>query len=240
MNTPYIVVDIETVPLPESERMWMKPDKSTFKPKRGAKKEETVDKQFAEELTKFKHGEGCGLSAITGQVAIIGTATHEGNEAAIFQTKKHREADILKMFWDMHHGILVDRARAPMLVGHNIKGFDLPFLIRRSWINKVPVPYGVVKDLHKFRSEFIFDTMSEWALGSKGDAYTSLVDICGAFGIPVKEGEINGANIADYWATKPKECVEYCMADVRATRDLFRLINMTELEPEVADEELPF
>ena len=62
---------------------------------------------------------------------------------------------------------------APLLCGHNISGYDIPFLIKRALKYNVPVPDIFKKSLMtKPWESFVLDTVNLWKFG--GNDYTSL------------------------------------------------------------------
>lgn len=65
------------------------------------------------------------------------------------------------------------------LVGHNIIGFDLPFIFQRCLVHGI-VARPLV-DLGEYRVRGVFDTMHHWWLGAKRNV--SLDDIAWALGI---------------------------------------------------------
>ena len=89
----------------------------------------------AEKLTEWV--EQAALSAVTGRVLAIGLREN-GKTTIICEDD---EAAMLRDFWAF---VAPDgRIRAP-LVGFKSNRFDVPFLVRRSWRNRVPVPGGIV------------------------------------------------------------------------------------------------
>src|ERR1043165_3585874 len=79
---------------------------------------------------------------------------HEGNEQA--------EAEALKGFLALMSDF--DSA-CDLLVGHNIIGFDLPFIFQRCLVNDINVKPFV--DLSEFNPQGVFDTMRGWWLGGR-------------------------------------------------------------------------
>ena len=65
------------------------------------------------------------------------------------------------------------------LVGHNILGFDLPFIFQRCLVHCISAKPLV--DLSEFRVRGVFDTMHHWWLGAK--RFVSLDDVAWALGI---------------------------------------------------------
>ena len=105
------------------------------------------------------------------------------------------------------------------IVGHNILGFDLPFIFQRCLVNNIRVRPFV--DLSEFHVRGVFDTMHHWWLGSK--RHVSLDDIAWALGIESsKTAEAEGSKVFEmYQADKLAEIREYNLNDVRVTRKVY-------------------
>jgi hypothetical protein len=105
------------------------------------------------------------------------------------------------------------------LVGHNILGFDLPFVFQRCLIHSIPVrPFINLADFHV---RGVFDTMHRWWLGAKRNI--SLDDIAWALGIASsKTAEVEGSKVFElYQAGRLAEIREYNLNDVRVTRKVY-------------------
>jgi hypothetical protein len=105
------------------------------------------------------------------------------------------------------------------LVGHNIIGFDLPFIFQRCLINDLRVRPFV--NLGEFHVRGVYDTMHAWWLGAK--RFVSLDDIAWALGIESsKTSEVEGSKVFDlYQAGKLAAIREYNLNDVRLTRKIY-------------------
>src|SRR5687767_798619 len=105
------------------------------------------------------------------------------------------------------------------IVGHNILGFDLPFIFQRCLVNNINVRPFI--DLSEFRVRGVFDTMHHWWLGSK--RFVSLDDIAWALGIESsKTAEAEGSKVFEMYQTdKLAEIREYNLNDVRLTRKVY-------------------
>jgi hypothetical protein len=105
------------------------------------------------------------------------------------------------------------------LVGHNIIGFDLPFIFQRCLVNGISAKPLV--DLGEYRVRGVFDTMHAWWLGAK--RFVSLDDIAWALGIESsKTATAEGSKVFElYQAGKLAEIREYNLNDVRVTRKVY-------------------
>ena len=105
------------------------------------------------------------------------------------------------------------------LVGHNIIGFDLPFIFQRSLAHGIPARPFV--NLAEYNVRGVFDTMHRWWLGAK--RHVSLDDIAWALGIESsKTADVEGSKVFDlYQAGKLDQIREYNLNDVRVTRKIY-------------------
>ena len=112
------------------------------------------------------------------------------------------------------------------LCGHNIKNFDLPYLGKRMFINKVkPSDIMPSHDTKPWEIKAL-DTKELWNFGSyKG--LSSLHLICGVLGLDTpKDGKVDGSNIhkSYYSDNNIGEIKEYCEKDVHAIMDIINHI----------------
>ncbi len=128
------------------------------------------------------------------------------------------ERKTLDDFWKMMASFKTNR---DTIIGHNIFDFDMPFIIKRSIIN------GVEPTAHlsfaRYRHQPIFDTMREWDCWSYKN-FTGLAKLAFVLGLPSpKDDSVTGANLAEcFQEGRYREIFEYCMRDVKATRNIFR------------------
>ncbi len=113
------------------------------------------------------------------------------------------------------------------LCGHNIKEFDVPFIVKRMILHGIRIPM-ILQNFVSAKSwdQKAADTQFDWRMN--GNRFTSLDGITEFLGIPTSKGGIvSGANLGDfYWnaaipiAEKLKAIGDYCKDDVRAEIDL--------------------
>ncbi len=132
----------------------------------------------------------------------------EGNEQEEAQALK----DFLALMSDFD-------SECDLIVGHNIVGFDLPFIFQRCLVNNIAVKPFV--DLSEFRVLGVYDTMRGWWLGGRNRV--ALDDIAWALGIESsKTGDVEGSKVFDlYHGGKLAEIREYNLNDVRVTRKVY-------------------
>ena len=207
-------LDIETVPLPYELREFTKPTMETVK-FGNAKIPETRKKIFDKAVEVWESGEKAALSAMTGRVALIG---YKVNEYICMEAlTSENEIVMLKNFWNMlekeKHETFIK------IAGHNIKKFDLPFLVRRSLILGLSVPSWLTVELFKYSSELFFDTMLFWQLGDQQEMI-KLDVLCAALGITVKESPVTGKDFYIWFYRDLPECIKYNKQDVEAVHHL--------------------
>ena len=105
------------------------------------------------------------------------------------------------------------------LVGHNIIGFDLPFIFQRALAHSLKARPFV--NLGDYNVRGVFDTMHRWWLGAR--RHVSLDDVAWALGIESsKTAEVEGSKVFDlYQAGKLDLIREYNLNDVRVTRQVY-------------------
>lgn len=105
------------------------------------------------------------------------------------------------------------------VVGHNVIGFDLPFIFQRCLVHAIQARPFV--NLAEYNVRGVFDTMHRWWLGAK--RHVSLDDVAWALGIESsKTAEVEGSKVFDlYQAGKLDQIREYNLNDVRVTRKIY-------------------
>ncbi len=180
----------------------------------------------AEWLTKV------ALSPVTGRVLLIGITgivANAPNEPASLYNDD--EAIMLDRFWGMVDGWLT--AKRP-IIGHNSNGFDLPFLIRRSWCLGVPVPREVRQG--RYWNPLFRDTMEFWNCGARD--YVKLNTLAEFFGVGQKTEGVQGGDFsklwygqmpAETWGTPEDQrlkALEYNAQDLRLTASIAAKMGM--------------
>ena len=105
------------------------------------------------------------------------------------------------------------------IVGHNIIGFDLPFIFQRCLVHNIAARPFV--NLGEYNVRGVFDTMRGWWLG--GRQRVGLDDVAWALGFESsKTSEVEGSKVFDlYQAGKLAEIREFNLNDVRVTRKVY-------------------
>jgi Predicted 3'-5' exonuclease related to the exonuclease domain of PolB len=226
-------LDIETLALPDfRERVGLQLERTMrLGNMRVEQQQRYLEDIAAEEERCYQLG---GLNATSGRVLSI--AVHVGAVAGLDfpdlqqstteyvfgidadneeQDEKRALRDFLELLKDFD-------SDTDELVGHNIIGFDLPFIFQRCLVNNLSVRRFV--NLADFNVRGVFDTMHRWWLGTKRTV--SLDDLAWALGVESsKTSEVEGSKVFDlYQAGKLAEIREYNLKDVRVTRQVYERI----------------
>jgi predicted PolB exonuclease-like 3'-5' exonuclease len=120
-------------------------------------------------------------------------------------------------------------------VGHNIKNFDIPVILRRALINGVELPSFLhLHNLKPWETPFL-DTSDVWKCGSWNGGNVSLDLLSACLGVPTPKDEMNGSMVSEaYWKhDQLDDIVTYCEKDVVATANVvLKLANQKIIENE--------
>ena len=203
MKQNRIILDIETAPNLIGIEKFRKPfprfsessvalgalkDPAKIEAKIEAAKQKHID---AAKAAEEDYIESAPLAATTGEVIAVGIRTIAGETRII----EGEESEILKMTWDYFDSAMRSYFQ---VVGFNIKGFDVPFMMRRSWLLDVPVPRLLEKD--RYFHSCLIDLRDVWACGEfpkRGslDTVARFLD-CGA---KSEAGKVEGKNFHKFF-----------------------------------------
>lgn len=196
---PRIVFDIETTP--------RKGIMDTWYPMWAATKYPDKEGQELEDMA--------ALHAEFGQVCCISYANAFSDEKPISFVAGDEEAE-KQMLLDLKD--IFDDERT-ILMGHNIKGFDIPFLAKRYLVH-----------LHKVPKALNFGGKKPWEIPHKdsmeilrfgGGASMSLRSACLMLGIDDPKGSVCGSEVPELFRKGALNTIaEYCEGDVCAEREL--------------------
>lgn len=155
-----------------------------------------------------------------GRICCIGIIKEGDNGIIQREVFSGTEKEMLTNFWKAASD--VDR-----FIGHNIWGFDLPFIYKRSIINKVktrPLNFA------RYRNLPIYDTMMEWELWNM-KSMQKLDTLAKVLGLPTSKDEMDGSMVWPYFQQgKIEEICKYCMKDVELTRKVFYRMTFEEID----------
>lgn len=120
------------------------------------------------------------------------------------------EKALLKEFWSL----LERKNGSPVykVVGFNIKDFDLPFLVTRSFLNGVPIVPFILKD--------VIDIREYLSVFKFGHIRGKLKEYAALLGIPTLE-DIDGSQVAErYWNGEAEKIQVYLRKDLEITQKM--------------------
>jgi predicted PolB exonuclease-like 3'-5' exonuclease len=207
---PYIVFDLETVPMPgcepfielegiEAPSNWKDPEK--------------IAAYVADKRRKLV--ESAGLDIDLCEIACLGWEDADCH-GALMPRNVFEETDMLRKFWTA--------VGSTQLVGFNIWHFDLPVLVRRSLYLGVSVPADLRLDSYRPDGR-VLDVAYVLSFGRK-DHMRSLDFYCQRFGI-AHANDVTGADVARLVSEGNwKAVTEHCYADLHSTHLLAERIGL--------------
>lgn len=217
-----IVFDVETGPLAESELSALLPPFDPAEVRTGNLKDPAkIAEKIAEAEANHRREffDRAALDPLTGRVVAIGMLVFpeirgqrpevgvESGECVIIGHED--EARTLREFWQHTQA---EMGRMNPMIGFNIFGFDLPFLFRRSWKLRVPVPFGIRRG--RYWGDQMIDLRDAWQLGDR-QARGSLDSIAKHLGVGAKNGD--GKAFAELWRSDRAKAEAYLRNDLELT-----------------------
>ena len=201
--------DAETGALPEAEIIHLAP---AFAAPSNYKDPEKIAAYVAE--AKRKWIADAALSPITGRLLAIGVKPH--GEAPFFleAPTPEDEPNLIAGFWEL----LSDASKFAKLAGWGIETFDLPFIIKRSWKHRIPVPMTTVLQNGRFLGPRFLDLMKIFQAPNWKEGFTSLDTAAQFLGVGKKNGE--GAKFAETYAKDRAAAIAYLANDLTLTESV--------------------
>ncbi len=197
-----VVIDIETVGLTREELSAEQIHALT----KNCKTEEEAEEEIGR----------TALYPLTGKVVCIGVMDVENQSLVSFSNREGDEASVLHLLWK-------EIKTSQRIVTFNGRSFDIPYLLLRSAILKVPISRHDLMG-QRFSAYPHCDLLEQ--LSFYGATRRMSLDMyCLAFGIesPKEEG-ISGADVGRlYVAGEHQKIAEYCARDVKATAELYKI-----------------
>lgn len=210
-----LIFDIETGPETDETLALMEPE---FSAPANYKDPAKIAEKVEEQRQAWR--EKAALCATTGRVLAIGLADGNGTHILAYEDD---EGELLRRFW----AIACPDGQWRPLIGFNSNRFDIPFLVRRSYKLRVPVPLGVTNG--RYLNNRFIDLMDHWKVGDY-QASISLDRLAKHLGCGSKNG--NGADFAQLLETDREAALEYLQNDIRMTRAVAERLGV--IEPEGA------
>lgn len=206
-----ITFDIET--LPTTDERVIAQLAASIKPPGTIKKQESKD-TWMQENYDIVLKEKIADTALNGAYGRIACIAWRDDNGTVFNTLKHlSESEIIKVFYDQILG-------AKEFCGHNIAGFDLPFLKHRSMILGIKPSSGILHAMNaKPWDDCIKDTMLMWS--SDKNKMIKLETLLWLFDIKHEFHDFDGSMVAETWPVDPQKVIDYCVADVKAEYELY-------------------
>ncbi len=204
MSAPLLFLDIETAPIPAADPLWLE-----YVHARGVSQDEAEKLRLLTPLDPMLGRVVCiGIAGLTGPVEVLHSVDEDLPLGGL--------ADILAV-------------QPSRLVGHNVRGFDVPFLGVRARCHRM---HGLARDL---AAATLIDTRDLWPrvehYGAppvptvRGITGASLPSICRALGLAHPGDTITGADVATAWEAGDRASViDHCRADVERVRDVYRIL----------------
>lgn len=211
-----IAFDIETGPLPDEQLRQLIPDFDPSEVKCGNLKDpEKIAAKIAEakELHEQEFIGKAALSAVTGRILAIGYLASESGNFHL-DDGDGQESAILRQFWLKYAEC---RKVGRKMVGHNSNQFDLPFIMRRSWILGIDVP-STVRERGRYLDSIFVDTLEVWSCGTR--EMISLDRLSQALGTGKKPDGVDGSMFAKLWfgsEADRAQAIEYLVNDLKLT-----------------------
>lgn len=212
-----VFLDIETLPPCEEQRDRIPVSlvRKLARRRRSDDGEECSEEQYRRLAL---HGECGRLLTISVIVEWDGEIIHRGLLGREKPSSQFHfdEARTLRGFWKLVKDFNPGR---DLFVGHNVMQFDLPFLYKRSMINRVQPTVEV--SLARYRRQSVFDTMQVWS-GWDSRYYLSLSELGGLLGLGGKAEGMNGGCVYDYICRGEHDRVaRYALQDVELVRAIY-------------------
>ena len=227
-----LFIDIETIPCQDPK--YIADCNAQVKAPGNFSKPESIDKWMTEnrETEADKIHRKTSFDGALGEIISIAWA-NDDSKINVNCRCDANEAQILREFFNDLEDLKDENGNRIIIsrwCGHYISGFDLRFLWQRCVIlgvrPTVTIPYDA-----KPWDDAIFDTKTQWTGSLSHYAGVGSLDaLTKAFGLPGKEGGLDGSKVYDYWlAGRFKEIIEYNKQDVFLCRELYRRMNFVEL-----------
>jgi 3'-5' exonuclease len=216
-----LFIDIETVSgfatyqelSPQIQQLWNK-------------KSKLVDKDSDDYAATYQ--KYAGIYAEFGKIVCISLGYFIDKELTEFRVKScfgDNEAEIITEVYSIFNKFFKDNTF--FLAGHNIKEFDVPYMCRRSLINKIDLSF-FFKDMQNRKpwDNPLVDTLHIWRFGDY-KSYISLELLATILSVPTPKDDIDGSKVGEvYWQERNVERIAaYCGKDVLTVAQVLLYLN---------------
>jgi len=144
----------------------------------------------------------------------------ENGKAIAFNAKSFSgddEKKLLDQFMNTAAGIM-NKYPQMKWVGHFVKGFDIPYIVKRAVINRVSIIKAFQVQKLKPWETCLIDTKEIWQFGAYGaGASARLGHLAELLEIPTPKDDMAGYQVNRfYWEGRLDEIVVYCEKDIKA------------------------
>jgi predicted PolB exonuclease-like 3'-5' exonuclease len=219
-----VILDIETVKIvPKLEKGTDLYDSWEYKMRYAREAE-----KFGDESLEYLFDQKAALYSEFAKVVCISIGKIKDGVLKFKSYSGDNEKELLNEFFSILEGLQANNSNLK-IAGHNLLGFDIPFLMRRGVINGLDLPSMIdIAHLKPWEIKFVVDTMSLW----KGTGYTnsSLINIAVALGLPSPKMDINGSETSEvYYRGEIDRIVKYCESDILCCANIIRKIRGEEV-----------
>lgn len=159
-----------------------------------------------------------------GRIVTISIGAVVNNEVII---RSFSDKDEKKLLENFNESVSKFATNKTMLCGHNILDFDMPYVMKRCLVNKIPL-HMLFDTAHlKPWETAVLDTAMLW----KGTGWKkqSFISILSALGLPSPKDDITGADVGRlYYEGQIDRIVAYCEKDVLQVINLIRALRYEE------------
>jgi len=153
------------------------------------------------------------LNPIDSKIIAIGIK-RRGNDPIVFHSKDEKQ--MLGDFW-LELSAFRKGDFSNKIVGFNIKGFDLPFLVTRSFMHEVTIAPFVLKD--------VIDLRESLSAFKYGKLRGKLKDFAQYIKNLEVLDDIDGEKVAEeYWAGNIDKILEYLKKDLEITEAIYNRV----------------
>lgn len=167
--------------------------------------------------------EQASLYAEFGKIVCITIGKVKGETLKLKSYAVDDEKQLLSDFAAALEGIVAANKKT-ILCGHAIKGFDIPWIVRRCIVHQVELPNILdLNHLKPWEMTSILDTMEIWKGGAFNGA--SLIAIAVALGIANPKDELEGSETSTTYYNEQYglgKIQAYCEKDVATVAQIFR------------------